>query len=308
MKRDKVTPSCVRDGQCALLLARQHCFWPQRDRQRRRCDAPWHCPSGPWLKLGSFIRSRGRLWVHPSPLTSLPPTHQRAMHKHTKSASPKTLWFADTGKHRSAPSTPATSPSLSDITLPGGPATPHLHTVPLPDVDEEPRLHRALAYIPAQRPLLSWDTAYPPHQVALSTHAHDTVLELRPMLCEPATNPSTETVTLVNPEVLPKYSIIIFARNEPYVTVFDVLNGLYGFLRMPLSRVEYGDLPIDCAATVATAFDKRIAAFDDEADRRIEKLKGLKRIDLVLGAERTHFAGLSRHEGSPPDEWRLHLA
>lgn len=228
------------------------------------------------------------------------------MHKYSKSASPKTLWFADTGKHRSAPSTPATSPSLSDITLPGGPITPRIETIPLPDVTEDPQLHRALAYSPIHRFPIVWNTVHPPYTVELPEPRHPE-FDLRAALCEAATYPPVATMTLANSEILPKYSIIIFARNEPYVTVFDVLNGLYGFLRMALSRAEYADLPIISATAVAKAFEERVATFADEADRRVEQLKGVKRIDLLLGAGRTQFGGLSRHPGGEGEEWRLHL-
>lgn len=230
------------------------------------------------------------------------------MHKHTKSVTPKDLRFTDTGKNRSAPSTPAVSPSLSDISLPDGPATPRLYPVSLPDVDEgEPQVHRALAYCPTQLLPLDWDVAHSPHTVQLHPDLEDPEMDLRNILCAAATSPPVATMTLIHTDLLPNYAITIVPRYEAHVTVYDVLTGLYGFLRMPLSRVEYAELPIQRATAVAAAFHKRLDKFESESERRAEQLKGVKRIDLLLGAERTRFAGLSRHATQKAGEWRLYL-
>lgn len=227
------------------------------------------------------------------------------MSKHTKSE-PEQLRFVDTGKHRSAPSTPSVSPAITDITLHDEPQTPGLPSVPLPVVHEEPRVHRAIAYLPTKRLPLDYDTARPPHTVALHSPNQQPPMDLRSALGEPATSPPVSCMTLVNPEFLPAYAIVVVPRTEPHVTVYDVLSGLYSFLRMALSRVEYAELPIERATAVAAAFRKRIDGFEDQSERRTEELKGLKRIDLLLGAERTIFAGLSR-KAAGGEEWRLHL-
>lgn len=240
-------------------------------------------------------------------LLILPPRTQSAtMHKRTPSYQPKQLCFADTGKHRSAPSTPCVSPSISDISLPDGPPTPRLRPIPLPVVHEEPQVHRAIAYSPSQRLPLEYDMAFPPHTVALCQEHQQPAMDLRSALRSPATYPPVSYMTLVSPEILGTYAINIVPQSGPHVTVYDVLSGLYRFLRMPLSRVEYAELPVAYAGAVAAAFRQRIANVEDPRERRGEQLKGLKRIDLLLGSERTRFSGLSL-KSTGQDEWRLHL-
>jgi hypothetical protein len=149
------------------------------------------------------------------------------------------------------------------------------------------------------------------------------------VLAEPATYPSCTQMTLVSDllpypiHVLPGAAASVAGapvpppqpEGKPYVSVHDVLATLYAALRTPLTPAEFGALPAAQQATVAAAFNARVAMAatavgnsGDAAARERERAKGVKRIDLLSAAGRTVFAGLGATRKGAPEMWVLNLA
>jgi hypothetical protein len=225
-----------------------------------------------------------------------------------KTEADKRVHFTDTGKHRSAPSTPCTSPTISDISLPDDePHAPHLGTIPLPPIEEPVRLHQALAYQPNTRMLLVYSVAAPPSTVIADPEGNVDPTEIPRILGQAATEPPLTHMTLVSKAFPVTWAINVIPRTGAYVTVFDVLSSVYTFLRMPLSRPEFATLALTRAALVTEAYHLRVGRIVDEADNREQQSKGVRRIDLMVADGMTDFAGLSCVATSE-DVWKLHLA
>lgn len=237
----------------------------------------------------------------------------------------KRVHFANADVYYSAPNTPATpSPSHSDSSLPesDGPFTPPTVYGALPGTA---RLHAALAYRPNSRAALDWDVVKQPATAALDPAASPARGGLRVALSAPATNPPMPSLTLVS-DLLP-YVVTVnpgsivsvpspymapgapLPRNGQYVTVGDVLAALYSTLRLPVSRAEIGALapaPAQTAA-LARAYEARLSRVEDARERHVEREKGVKRIDWLIAAGATRFAGL-KATPKGPDVWVLALS
>ncbi|EIW78106.1 hypothetical protein CONPUDRAFT_36415, partial [Coniophora puteana RWD-64-598 SS2] len=108
-------------------------------------------------------------------------------------------------------------------------------------------------------------------------------------LREPATNPPMAALTL-KCEMLPWQLTIWPSGGASVVTVSDVLEQLYRFLRLGATAEEYKALPSqahrDAVAEAYRARCMRAGAASFEIERR----KGLKRVDFLVG--HTKFLGL----------------
>lgn len=127
-------------------------------------------------------------------------------------------------------------------------------------------------------------------------------LHLQRIRNDPATDPPEPSITLVSRHL--PWEIVISASSKSYVTISDVLYGLYRALRLPVSQVEYDRETPEKQKEVARAYYNR---FERHVSNPLlmeqEKAKGVKRVDFLTGAHR--FKGLSKTER--PNVWRLRL-
>jgi hypothetical protein len=240
----------------------------------------------------------------------------------------------------SAPGTP--SPCFSDISLPSedGPYTPLDVPGPLPSitVTSSPdasaahfHIHSVLGYRPGSTLPILYDVVHPPTSMGFNmTYTPD---QASRVLAEPATNPPAASMTLASdllpyvihvqpgaaaaagapvPSPLPSPgtspSRAHFIVPGTYVSVQDVLATVYAFLRTPLTQAEFAKLPPAQQATVAAAFNARCANAPDTSSREQERHKGVKRIDMLIAAGRTRFAGLGATRQPGKAVWILNLA
>lgn len=77
-----------------------------------------------------------------------------------------------------------------------------------------------------------------------------------------------------------------------YVTVRDVLNGIYSDLRQNISQREWDSLRSSEQARTKEAYENRYRRYRSQSVYMEEKAGGVKRVDFLLG--RTRFLGLSR--------------
>ena len=165
---------------------------------------------------------------------------------------------------------------------------------PLPSID----IHPLLAV--SKTPSLIYDMSrhisslYPSHP-SLSPHR----------LAEPATEPPMTSLVIVC-DHLP-WPINIRARqHNGYITVADVMDGLYRDLRLNVTEGEYSLLLLshDMKHQVKKAYEQRYrsASFMEYAH---EKAQGLRRVDF-LGGKNT-FMGLSS-TGEGAGVWQLNVS
>jgi hypothetical protein len=95
------------------------------------------------------------------------------------------------------------------------------------------------------------------------------------------------------------------ASNGFYVTVFDVLDGLHHFLYTNVARGEYEALRPDIQRRVSLAFQSRCSRLPSHRERQEERMKGLKRIDFLMGS--TQFQGLAP-TAAATNVWQLNVA
>jgi hypothetical protein len=247
-------------------------------------------------------------------------------------SSDKHVRFAISNVYHSAPPTP--SPAFSDISLPEPEflLTPPTFTTLLPPAPEPfvMRIHGTLAYRPAVNPILAWDISSPPANALPVGALGVSPSQFRPVLAEAATNPPLPEMTILTAHL--PYKITIRAgvangasspwtpQNVPlpmpgmpsspsaqHVTVYDVMVGLYTFLRIPLSPAEYAALSQPHQQALAAAFGRRVSQVQDPAQRQLEHSKGVKRIDYLSAAGRTGFLGIGATKKGN-DIWVLNLA
>ena len=199
------------------------------------------------------------------------------------------------------------SPALSESSLPSsgdssGPCTPPQNNyaqLPLPN--GLVAIHPLLAFHPYVPPIV-YDASQPPHTLAPNTHASPLSLPAR-AFDEPATQPSMHTMTLLI-EQFPWRLVV--PPTKHYVSVRDLVEALYCFLRHPVLPSEYSALPTQkLKDEVSIAFHNRCgrAPSKEAADEQYQK--GVKRMDFLRG--RTRFMGLSSTKVGP-DVWILNLA
>ena len=125
-------------------------------------------------------------------------------------------------------------------------------------------------------------------------------------LTEPATTPAMRAIMVRCLNIQLLVEIDIPASNGTFVTVHDVLHCIYRHLRTQITPEEYDNMtkktdPTQLEAVIQSYEARYRAIVGDDAARQLEKLKGLKRIDLL--ARCTRFTGLSPTDR--PDEFYI---
>ncbi|ESK98178.1 hypothetical protein Moror_357 [Moniliophthora roreri MCA 2997] len=198
--------------------------------------------------------------------------------------------------HWATPSPPSTVSSLPSSP---GPLTPPQHTSgpytyqPLPAVPTQ--INPVIGYNP--QPYLRWDMTLVPDGSSLAKHTPG-------LLEQSATQPALPFITIIIPELF-NSTVQIKATTAPYVTVGDVLHGIYRTLRQNITQAEYNSFNSQQRPLIDASYKRRYTRFTHPAGYKLEKDKGAKRVDLLLG--RTLFMGLTC-TGNGPDVWQLHCA
>ncbi|KAJ3843514.1 hypothetical protein EV361DRAFT_74640 [Lentinula raphanica] len=169
------------------------------------------------------------------------------------------------------------SPSEIDGSASPGPI-PYLT---LPAVDCQ--LHPVLMHNRSSSRSISWDMSYP-IQYARLNPAWD-----QSNWNAPATNPNVTHMVVI----FGAWRIRIFPRPGspiPYVTVLDVLHGIYRYLRSSSSSRDFESLSPDKKMRVTEAYHRRWQRCQP-GEQEMERQKGVKQIDFL--AESKSFWGLS---------------
>ena len=136
-------------------------------------------------------------------------------------------------------------------------------------------------------PLLRYNLLdHPSHIISTMTHAPIP----SQVLAEAATNPLLPSLTLAHPRLMWQ-CVIRPVSNGSYITVFDVLDTLYRFLRTNVLESEYRSLPPDVQRRVYAAYQNRCSRLRGSRERYEERMKGVKRVDFLM--ESIRFQGLS---------------
>jgi hypothetical protein len=196
----------------------------------------------------------------------------------------KTVHWADQNKtySYSSSSTPSPASTSSTLSTSPGPLTPP----PLsPSAFPSKEVGLVVLHIVLTSEMASqyhFDISKDPAQT------NSTVLTPQ-VLAEAATSPPLSEILLVS-RYLPWRLEILPSSSKPdaFVTVSDVLGGLYCALRIAVKEGEFNSLAETGQRKVKEAFKKRCA--DKDAEEK-EREKGMKRIDYMMGHHR--FAGLS---------------
>jgi hypothetical protein len=144
---------------------------------------------------------------------------------------------------------------------------------------------------------LSWDVSYPPTTIMARG-------DVSSLMTKAATSRFFPKIILKCTVLFFPYDISIFPGGKEsswpprYISVQDVLYGLYGNLRTPLTPKEYSRLTSDGQESLAAAYDTRVNRIMDPTKREQERRKGLKRIDHLIAAGTTYFVGLSATESN----------
>lgn len=124
------------------------------------------------------------------------------------------------------------------------------------------------------------------------------------VLNEPATQPPLASLILISPR-LPWQLEVAPQGSRSFLTVADVLHGLYTGLRIAVSKEEYERQGEGSQRKISLAYYNRWERIANPNDREKERMKGVKRIDFLMG--KNLFKGLSRAPNSP-HIWTLHFA
>ncbi|PFH46259.1 hypothetical protein AMATHDRAFT_106980, partial [Amanita thiersii Skay4041] len=132
------------------------------------------------------------------------------------------------------------------------------------------------------------------------------------VLHQPATAPPLPYMTIVHKRLPWKITIRpAHPQHTPYVTVQDLVLGLYALLARPAGKGAYEAVPTDGdKARIVEAYVSRYRAAGDRAggDRRVreaEKAAGVKMVDFLMGA--VVFRGLSG-TSKGAETWELHTS
>ncbi|KAJ7167088.1 hypothetical protein C8R46DRAFT_1272376 [Mycena filopes] len=152
-----------------------------------------------------------------------------------------------------------------------------------PERDYTPiQIHSLLSFMPFTPPNVRYDFAQPLHTISP---------QLTPSFLDPATYPPLPALTIVCRHLA--WPIRVSASLPTgFVSVLDVLTSVHTNLRLAVRWAEYNALPsADTRRSVDDAYFTRCRLVEDRNAREIETLKGVKRVDFLLG--KTHFLGLS---------------
>ncbi|KAJ7755616.1 hypothetical protein DFH07DRAFT_821177 [Mycena maculata] len=215
--------------------------------------------------------------------------------------------------YASSSTSPYPSPTytMSSLSTSPGPMSPppfnHSRSLyacaPLPALNEPGHVHNVLSGAHGRRHFMAFDVSYDPAY----TVSASPVLSPR-VLAEPATTPHLPCVTIMS-DLFPWRISIYPSSSKPgaYVTVADVLNGIYRGLRQQVRRDELDTLPVPqpFVTAVRKAFHSRcsrVARAGDPVAADSEARKGIRRMDFLLGNHM--FAGLLPTSENP-DVWKL---
>ena len=204
----------------------------------------------------------------------------------------------------SSPDIPTPPPELEYSTMGGVyPRSPYPqpnNEIYLDQIDPKSmQIHFLLAYTPYTEPALAYDLTLHPDslndQISFATFD------------EPATQPPMRTIIILCPQLKQWDPIEVTAAparsGREYVTVEDVLTAIYVHLRNAVSHSEYASCTERLA--VDAAWLARWNRIQDPELRAAEQMKGVKRIDCLLGQNR--FLGLSGTLRGP-DIWELNVS
>ena len=116
------------------------------------------------------------------------------------------------------------------------------------------------------------------------------------LLDESVTYPHMNSITLFS-DLLPWSTRVEAATPDGVVTIFDVLQTLHTFLRIPISKSEWNSLSANTQGTVSAAFYRRLGGIRDHPMREKQLSKGIRRLDFLLG--NTKLLGISAVPDKP---------
>ncbi|KDR79341.1 hypothetical protein GALMADRAFT_137189 [Galerina marginata CBS 339.88] len=155
-------------------------------------------------------------------------------------------------------------------------AAPTPHRLVTQTQDQLPRNALANAVLTVSKtPLIEYNLSEPPTAMIPLMHPIPSNL-----LEQPATQPLFPFIEVVCPRL--PWRITIHSHLKPYVTVGDVLEGLHRALRTNVTPAEFALLPSDEARQdVTNAYKVRYKSISDREQYRVEKAKGIKRVDFL---------------------------
>lgn len=171
-----------------------------------------------------------------------------------------------------------------------------------PAVKENPaaegiQVHFLLAFSRNNPPSVQYDLSLPP-QAITTMYSLDTFFA-------PATSPALQRLSIYCPR-LDWFIPVSGSLPGGIISVLDVLCCIYRGLRAGIQAAEYHALPSPEAAHIVNmAYLNRCAFIVDDGARSRELLKGVKKVDFLMG--RTRFGGLSSSKTSR-DVWVLNVS
>ena len=204
-----------------------------------------------------------------------------------------------TPKHMHPPRRPSTPYPFSSSTIVTPPST--MRSLPgsipfvpytMPSQYTRPALPHPYLDVSA----VTWDMR--DHQSTVS-HKHHPVS--RRTLYEPATYPTLPFLHITSHHL--PWSIEVYASNNSFVTVGDVLSSVYHSLRTNITSSDFNTLLSPNNQRRATrAYEDRYRRQRSVRIYEEQKRGGMKRIDFLMG--HTQFLGIS-NSGRRPEEWQL---
>lgn len=180
------------------------------------------------------------------------------------------------------------------------PPSPEMNILPKPM-----QIHFLLAFSPFTGPAITWDVSYPPPTSSFCSEDEQELLSSQ-ILEEPATCPPLPSLNITHPDL--KYAIEVLPKDPTpgaIVSVNDVFTTIFKELRLAIHPLDYAELPEgDVRSAVDSAYFERCGRIPDPQIRSLELMKGIKKIDLLMG--RTTFLGLSGTL-TAPDTWELNI-
>ncbi|KAF7328880.1 hypothetical protein MVEN_02517700 [Mycena venus] len=137
------------------------------------------------------------------------------------------------------------------------------------------RIHSLLSFAPFTpiAPPVNYDLSHPPHTINP---------QVTPWFFDPATFPPLPALTVTCLH-LPWSISVSPSQPTGFVSVLDVFTSVYPSLRLAVRRAEYDTLlSADVRQSVDDAYFMRCRLLADEEERKIEALKGVKRVDFLL--------------------------
>jgi hypothetical protein len=197
--------------------------------------------------------------------------------------------FLVTGKGNPASSTKTT---LQDV----------LPTIHIQEASPPPSPTISCPALPPSTPyLLRRCLAEPIFDFNVSVHPLDNPsirnMKLQEELNEPATEPPIRSITLESRHL--PWPITISTEHY-YLTVFDLLMGIYNNLRIVATEEDFAKQSRERQDEIALAFYDRWERRAPSNFREQERCKGLRRVDFLPGST-LHFRRLEKAKGS--DTW-----